>query len=67
MPDHVVTPVVPKKIQSCSKCNGPMSCDLQQGKSVCWCFHEEPLINKSDEYEGCLCRSCLRLENDKGK
>ncbi|WP_083921077.1 cysteine-rich CWC family protein [Hahella ganghwensis] len=47
---------------SCPSCGKPAQCDLEKGKSSCWCFtlphsdtHHEPYM----EGNQCYCRSCL--------
>lgn len=42
---------------SCPNCEGPVRCDIQQGKSTCWCFG---LQAKEVEWgDTCMCRQCL--------
>ncbi len=55
----------------CPRCQSAMICEIEQGKSHCWCF-DEPRTLKPDEVLGewqpddemntaksCLCRRCL--------
>lgn len=65
MSDPMTPPVIPKRVKNCSACEKPMTCDLQLGKSVCWCFSEEPLGTPNEDVEDCVCRSCLRSETNK--
>ena len=39
-------------------------CDLEKGKSVCWCFSQPANKNKElrQEEAQCLCRKCLKKE-----
>lgn len=44
---------------SCPECQGPVRCDVEQGKSVCWCFSVRPQQREVDWGGQCLCQSCL--------
>lgn len=46
---------------NCPDCNKLTKCDLENGKSVCWCFTKPIKDNKVGHSEGqqCLCRTCL--------
>lgn len=42
---------------SCPACSGPVRCDIEQGKSTCWCFSVQA---KEVEWgDKCLCKTCL--------
>ncbi len=45
---------------NCPECNKLTKCDLENGKSVCWCFSVE-VVNKLEHNAGnkCMCKSCL--------
>ncbi|RMF19246.1 MAG: hypothetical protein D6758_02410 [Gammaproteobacteria bacterium] len=46
----------------CPECQQPLRCDLEAGKSVCWCFSMPTSADNKwawQEGQRCLCRSCL--------
>ena len=45
----------------CPQCQQPAQCDIQAGKSTCWCFEIEPRQTRTDSPNACLCRQCLSL------
>ncbi|OZG75050.1 hypothetical protein BTA51_01230 [Hahella sp. CCB-MM4] len=54
----------------CPGCGKPAQCDLEKGKSTCWCFslphderHHEPFV----EGDKCFCRSCLAARRASSK
>lgn len=43
---------------SCPQCGASVKCDVELGKSVCWCFsYPEADV---DEGTQCLCSRCLK-------
>ncbi|MGD8110169.1 cysteine-rich CWC family protein [Vibrio sp. TRT 17S01] len=47
----------------CPSCNQPATCDIQAGKSHCWCFELEPRdCFKTKQDQHCLCRDCLERQ-----
>ncbi|WP_369599971.1 cysteine-rich CWC family protein [Hahella sp. SMD15-11] len=47
---------------TCPECERPARCDLEAGKSVCWCFSLPASGDNRwafSEGQRCLCRSCL--------
>lgn len=50
-----------KATHACPQCQQPAQCDIQAGKSTCWCFDIEPRQTSSDSPTVCLCRQCLSL------
>lgn len=48
---------------NCPSCEAPAKCDLELGKSVCWCFaYAQKRV--LEEHTTCLCRGCmLKLKN----
>ncbi|MDG9668931.1 cysteine-rich CWC family protein [Hahella sp. CR1] len=52
----------PAYSHACPGCGRPAQCDLEKGKSTCWCFSLPPSGLTSELFtEGakCYCRSCL--------
>ena len=49
------------KASLCPRCGLPNKCAMEEGKSIhaCWCSGEK-IIDKHLDYEGCLCKTCLR-------
>lgn len=45
----------------CPQCQQPAQCDIQAGKSTCWCFELEPRQTLTNSTNTCLCRQCLSL------
>ena len=45
---------------NCPSCERPTNCDLEKGKSVCWCFSVK-ITNKLEHNTGnkCMCKCCL--------
>ena len=57
-------------MNKCPKCGKTFTCDLESGKSRCWCFDididTESLMSLKDSgLEGCLCRECLLNVKDR--
>ncbi|MCD9531205.1 DUF1289 domain-containing protein [Photobacterium carnosum] len=50
-----------KATHQCPQCQQPAQCDIQAGKSTCWCFDIEPRQTLTDSANTCLCRQCLSL------
>lgn len=46
---------------SCPQCQQPAVCDIQAGKSTCWCFDLEPREITANTTSTCLCRHCLSI------
>ena len=42
---------------SCPSCSGPVGCDIERGKSSCWCFGLQ--ARELEWGDTCLCRQCL--------
>jgi hypothetical protein len=46
--------------QNCGRCGAAMTCDLELGKSTCWCFSVDPVPVSEDDFgKECVCRDCL--------
>jgi len=45
---------------TCPNCKAPVKCDVEQGKSVCWCFSVKPQQREVDWDGLCLCKACLK-------
>jgi hypothetical protein len=51
----------PDSTHNCPQCGQPLTCEIANGKSDCWCFQIEAKTNASEvsENEQCLCLECL--------
>ena len=54
-------------MHNCPQCLKASRCDIEDGRSVCWCFAETVLsadastqANNASENTSCLCKTCLR-------
>ena len=59
--DKVKKQVESKHNRTCPKCGIKFTCDIEAGKSDCWCFKE--LAGKTFQnlgYTTCLCKVCLK-------
>ncbi len=54
-----------KPQKTCSQCHHNMICDIQQGKSTCWCFELPNIMPVEETTGGCLCRECLESAIEK--
>ncbi|ELR66827.1 hypothetical protein C942_04526 [Photobacterium marinum] len=48
-----------RSTHTCSLCGKPAFCDINAGKSTCWCFEIEKRDTSGIESPDCLCRECL--------
>ncbi|WP_373323098.1 cysteine-rich CWC family protein [Pseudomonas brenneri] len=44
---------------SCPSCETPVKCEIEQGKTTCWCFHVKRQEKEVDWGGKCLCTGCL--------
>ena len=42
----------------CPECNNAVKCEIEQGKSTCWCFSVQ-VSNALSTGDICVCRKCL--------
>lgn len=66
MSDHQQPNVTPHHTHNCPKCGAATRCDLQRGKSSCWCFvvQATTTLPEYDPGEPCLCKQCLTKERE---
>ncbi|MDN3611492.1 cysteine-rich CWC family protein [Vibrio ostreicida] len=43
---------------SCPSCGQSAQCDIQEGKSTCWCYSLD-VREATSSQKACLCRQCL--------
>lgn len=52
---------VDAKPAACPQCGGEVDCAVAQGRTDCWCFHEQAVGPLDDvPADRCLCKQCLR-------
>lgn len=58
-------------MHNCPKCNKASRCDIEDGRSVCWCFSEPRLpqpftavSSSPEEGPNCLCKTCLNKAHE---
>lgn len=50
---------------SCPTCSAPVRCDVELGKSTCWCFGLQ--AKEVEHGDVCLCSSCLTRPQEERK
>lgn len=44
---------------NCPECGSAVKCEIELGKSVCWCMYEQTSREPEDYPNTCLCKECL--------
>lgn len=48
---------VPNVTHSCHKCGAPVRCDIELGRTECWCFSVQ--AKGLEMNDTCMCKKCL--------
>ena len=52
-------------MDKCAKCGIEMTCDVSEGKDICWCYEKSRVLKYDPKYKGCFCPKCLDEEIEK--